>query len=103
MRVLCLFACVPVALIAQHAEIRGKNVVFVDVAGIEHQLTQSGRDADASLSPDQNTIVFARQVWGETADTHVPQVTESEIWMVSTDGTSEVRRVFSWTSGDADR
>ena len=102
MRSACLIAWLPFALMAQRAEIKDKNVVFLDAAGVAHQLTQSGRDADANLSPDQKTIVFARQVWGETADTHVPVVTESEIRVTPVDGKTQGRRLFSRPAGDAE-
>lgn len=90
----------PAVLSAQKAEIVGGNVVFVDAQGLRHQKTNLGVDADASLAPDNTSIVFARQAHTLTPDTHVRVIKESEIWLVSTTEGSQPLRLYARPSPD---
>lgn len=97
-RLFRLVIFLPIVLFAQKAEIVAGNVVFVDSQGFRHQKTKLGRDADASIAPDNTFIVFARQTHTLTPDTHVRVVKEGEIWMVSTTEGSEPHRLYAWPS-----
>ena len=95
-----LFIFLPAVLSAQKAEIVDGNVMFVNSQGLRHQKTKLGRDADATIAPDNTFIVFARQTHTLTPDTHVRVVKESEIWMVSTRDGGEPQRLYAWPSSD---
>ena len=89
----------PALLFAQHAEVRGGDVILIDSAGGVHELTHSGRDFDASLSPDRKFIVFARAVKYFPPDdsdksSARPELAESELWMVSASGRGSAIRLF---------
>jgi WD40 repeat protein len=86
-------------LFAQHAEVQRGNVIFIISAGERHELTHSGRDFDASLSPDGKFIVFARAVKYFPPDDSGkvvggPELAESELWMVPTGGRASAVRLF---------
>lgn len=51
---------VTTSALADSVEIANGNVVYLDRTGTRHQLTNTGHDSDAVLSPDGNTIVFVR-------------------------------------------
>jgi hypothetical protein len=82
---------------AEQAEVRGGNVYYTDGGGHTIQVTTSGLDHDAALSPDGKTIIFVRDT-SEPARFDEPandRPTQRQIWTVGTEGTAGPRLVFS--------
>jgi hypothetical protein len=95
--VFVLFVLSAVLLQAQRVEVRSGNVYYTDAYGTRTQVTSSGADRDAALSPDGKTIVFVRDTserarFEEPANDHPAQ---RQIWTASTEGTDGEKLVFS--------
>lgn len=104
----CKASCVPLLIFmllvfsgallqAQQVEARGGSVYYTDASGHTVQVTSSGMDHDAALSPDGKTVVFVRDTpkparFEEPANDHP---TQRQIWIASTEGTESASLVFS--------
>jgi hypothetical protein len=104
----CVANCKPLLLLtllvlsgallqAQRAEVHGGNVYYTDAQGRKKQVTRSGVDHDAALSPDGKAIVFVRDTieparFEEPANDHP---TQRQIWRASTEGAGGATLVFS--------
>jgi Tol biopolymer transport system component len=87
--------CAPVTF-AQRAAVRDGNIVFVDHAGHERQITNTGKDYEPSLSANGESVVFVRQtkVASYPSQPKEMQVLESELWLADTSGRQQPRAIF---------
>ena len=69
------------------------NVVFEDAGGIAHQVTDSGKDSEPSLSQDRRQVVFVRALQ-EAPGIGVPTVVESELWVESIPPSGAPKQIF---------
>src|SRR5438094_749560 len=68
---------------AQSVKTTGGNIVYQSKNGVERLVSTSGKDYDASLSPDGTRIVFAREVSSHrTSSGREAIIDESQIWML---------------------
>lgn len=92
--ILVVFACAPVVASAQTLYVEGGNVFFkADSSKSAVQLTTSGKEEQAALSPDRQTAVFVRQTPGKTVETGSGPADATELWIVRVDGTGAKRIV----------
>src|SRR5689334_11880147 len=82
---------VPPPLAAQGVDVRAGNVYFRGDFGKEKQLTASGQDTEATLSPDGRLVAFVRKTPNRQVEAGTGQVPANEIWTIRTDGTNLTR------------
>jgi hypothetical protein len=70
----------------QQVSVHDGNIVLVDAAGKQRQLTSLGRDGEPDLSPDKQWIVFVRSVSGPKISGPTGDVDPNEIWIIRVDG-----------------
>ncbi|MGO9314695.1 MAG: TolB family protein [Syntrophobacteraceae bacterium] len=86
--VLVTFACVPEVASAQTLYIEGGNVHFkADSSKSAVQLTTSGKDEQATLSPDGQMAAFVRRTPEKTIKAGVGPTEATELWSIRVDGT----------------
>ena len=74
---------------------KGGNIFFTSVPGRTRRLTAAGRDAHATLSPDQRIVAFIRTVPGPKIPTSRGDVYRQEIRIIGVDGIRARRLVRS--------
>jgi hypothetical protein len=80
----------------QAVSVHDGNVVLVDAAGKQRQLTSVGRDGEPDLSPDKQWVVFVRRVSGPKISGPMgDDVDPNEIWIIGADGQQARRLVRS--------
>ncbi len=83
-----MFAGAPIVASAQTLYIEGGNVFFkADSSKSAVQLTTSGKDEQAALSPDGQMAAFVRRTPGKTVKAGVGQAEATELWSIRVDGT----------------
>ncbi len=76
-----LVACLASAARAQSVSVVGGNVVYRDQAGATRNITTSGLERLASLSPDGRWIAFIRGTPGELVETAMQAAEATELWI----------------------
>ena len=77
----------PVSAHSQAVSVHDGNVVLVDAAGKQRQLTSTGRDGEPDLSPDKQWVAFVRRVPGPKISGPMgDDVDPNEIWIIGADG-----------------
>ncbi len=100
---LVVFACVPVVASAQTLYIEGGNVFFkADSSKSAVQLTNSGKDGQAILSPDGRMAAFVRRTPGETVQTGSGAAEATELWCIRVDGREAKRIVVGRSAAKMD-
>ncbi len=65
------------------------NVYYTDAAGKRTQLTKTGKDSDACLSPDKRQVVYVRRVAGKPIPTGSGNILPTELRLMDVDGTHD--------------
>jgi hypothetical protein len=98
-----MLACVPVVGSAQTLYIQGGNVFFkADSSKSAIQLTASGKDEQAALSPDRKMAAFVRRTPGKTVETGSGPAEATELWSIRVDGTGAKRIVAGRSAAKMD-
>jgi dipeptidyl aminopeptidase/acylaminoacyl peptidase len=74
-------------------EVRNGNIFLRPAEGAIRQLTTSGRDSLPVISPDGQSVVFARAVADKKIATGSGDVEAAELWQIRADGTEPERLV----------
>ena len=90
--ILGMFAFMPAVAFAQTLYVEGGNVFFKpDSSRRAVQLTTSGKDEQAALSPDGQMAAFVRRTPGKTVGTGSGTAEATELWGIRVDGTGAKR------------
>ncbi|MGO9018616.1 MAG: TolB family protein [Syntrophobacteraceae bacterium] len=92
--ILFMFVRVPIVASAQTLYVEGGNLfVKADSSKSAVQLTTSGKDEQATLSPDRQMVAFVRRTPGKTIETGAGPTETTELWDIRVDGT-EAKRII---------
>jgi hypothetical protein len=80
---------------AQSVSERNGRIFFTDHNGVENAITNGTLDSEPNLSFDKRQIVFVRKTPGQTAETGSGDIEKTELWIASTDGSKEPKRVLT--------
>jgi len=84
---LALSLLAPAAAAAQSVTVeRGNLYVRAPGDSAPRQITSSGRDRDASFSPDKHIIAFIRGTPGDSVDAGSGRADAGELWIIGADG-----------------
>jgi Tol biopolymer transport system component len=80
------FALIALAASAQSVSVTAGNIYAIDKAGKAKQLTFSGNDSEAVLSPDARWIAFIRRTFGKMIETGSGAEKPIELWQIGING-----------------
>ena len=98
---LCASTALPAA--AQTVSVENGNVHYADRNGARRQLTRTGHDSDAALSPDGRTVAFVRATPDHAVETGSGDAQATELWTVGVDGTDARMRLRGRQGDDPER
>jgi len=93
-------ACSAVTIPAATVSVEAGNVVFVGASGQRRQLTATGLDSEAVLSPDGRIVAFVRETPDFPIEAGVGEQTANEIWLVDVEGKTPRRLLRGKASAD---
>jgi hypothetical protein len=98
-----MFAGAPIVASAQTLYVEGGNVFFkADSSKSAFQLTTSGKDEQAALSPDGQMVAFVRRTPGKTVETGLGPAEATELWSIRVNGTEAKRIVIGRSAAKMD-